>query len=189
MHRVRTMATLFSAVVFVLWLLAVAARGGWMPVADIFLVPLSLVLLPALLAVCIATLWSAIVAWRHNRLPVMIVTFALLASAVLPSKPAFVFGFHRDQFVAAAEAGLRIAGEANRYAEYSLPPAPFYASAHVGGERYSPTVITFTISGSYLLLVYISTDEPSHAHDTCSAGGIVVKRIEPRWFVCQRDWN
>jgi hypothetical protein len=179
----------------VLWFLAVAARGGWMPVGDIFLVPAFLVLIPAVLAVCITTLWRAIAAWRRNGFssrtlsPVIIVALALLASAVLPSKPAFVFGVHRDQFIQATDAGLRMAGEANRYTEYSLPPAPFYATAHVGREPDGAAVIEFTINESYLLLVYISTDEPTDAHDTCSAGGIAVTRIEPRWFVCRRDWN
>jgi hypothetical protein len=189
------MATLYSGVVSVLWLLAVAARGGWMPVGDIFLVPVFLILLPAVFAVCVATLWRAVAAWRGNRLssgtlsPLIVVTLALLASAMLPSKPAFVFRVHRDQFIQAAEAGLRMAGESNRYAEYSLPSAPFYESAHVDRAPAGAAVIKFTISDSYLLLVYISTDQSTDAYDTCSAGGIVVERIEPRWFVCRQDWN
>jgi hypothetical protein len=189
------MATFLSGGVSVLWLLAVAARGGWMPAGDIFLVPVFLILLPAVFAVCIATLWRAIAAWRRNRLspgtlsPVMIVALALLASAMLPSKPAFVFRVHRDQFIQAAEAGLRMVGETNRYAEYSLPSAPFYESAHVDRAPDGPAVIEFSISNSYLLLVYISTDEPTDASDTCSAGGIPVERIEKQWFVCRRDWN
>jgi hypothetical protein len=166
-----------------------------MPAGDILLVPVFLILVPAVSAVCIATLWHAIVAWRRNRLssatlsPFIIVALALLASAIPPSKPAFVFRVHRDQFIQAAEAGLRTAGETNRHAEYSLPPAPFYESAHVDWEPDGPAVIKFTISDSLLLLVYISTDEPTDAYDTCSAGGIPVERIEPRWFVCRRDWN
>jgi hypothetical protein len=189
------MATLIGGVVSVLWLLAVAARGGWMPVGDVFLVPVFLILLPAVFAVCVATLWRAIAAWRGNRLssgtlsPLTVVTLALLVSAILPSKPAFVFRAHRDQFIQAAEAGLRMAGESNRYEEYSLPSAPFYESAHVDRAPDGPAVIEFTISSSYLLLVYISTDEPTDAYDTCSAGGIAVERIEPQWFVCRRDWN
>jgi hypothetical protein len=194
-HRVQTMATWLSGVVSVLWLLAVAARGGWMPAGDIFLVPVFLILVPAVFAVCIATLWRAIAGWRRNRLssatlsPLIVVALALLAGAVLPSKPAFVFWIHRDHFIQAAEAGLRTAGETSGHAEYSLPPAPFYESAYVGREPDGPAVIEFTISSSHLLLVYISTDEPTDAHDTCSAGGIAVERIEPRWFACRRDWN
>jgi hypothetical protein len=189
------MATLYSGVVSVLWLLAIAARGGWMPAGDIFLVPVFLILLPAVFAVCIATLWRAIAAWRGNRLssgtlsPFTIVTLALLASAILPSKPAFAFQVHRDQFIQAAEAGLRMVGETNRYSEYSLPPARFYESAHVDRGPDGRAVIAFTISASYLLLVYISTDEPTDAYDTCSAGGISIERIEPQWFVSRRDWN
>jgi hypothetical protein len=52
-----------------------------------------------------------------------------------------------------------------------------------------PEVIKFTISNSYLLLVYFSTDRSTDAYDTCSAGGIAVGRIERQWFVCRRDWN
>jgi hypothetical protein len=166
-----------------------------MPAGDILLLPVFLILLPAVFAVCIAALWHAIVAWRRNRLswrtlsPFMVVALALLVSASLPSKPAFVFRVHRDQFIQAAEAGLRMGGETNQYAEYSLPPAPFYESAHVDREPDGPAVIKFTISDSYLLLVYISTDQPTDAYDTCSAGGVPVSRIEPQWFVCRRDWN
>jgi len=184
-----------SVVVSALWFLAVAARGGWMTVGDIFLVPVFLILLPAVFTICIAALWRATADWRLNRLSLgpflgfIFVVLALLVGSILPSNFSFVFRVHRDQFIRAAEAGLRMVGEANRYAEYSLPPAPFYESAHIGREPDGRAVIEFAISGSYLPLVYISTDEPTDADDTCSAGGVPVERIEPQWFVCRRDWN
>jgi len=41
----------------------------------------------------------------------------------------------------------------------------------------------------YQPLVYAPDGNPETFHDVCSAGGIVLRRLSPQWFVCQRDWN
>jgi hypothetical protein len=181
---------LFAVTLSMLWLLAVAARGGWIAAGDIVLVPGFLILISAMLVLCIVTLWRAFAAWHQEQLSsLIIVLVALLAGALLPSRPAFVFWLQRDHFIQVAEKGLDVAGEATGHAEHSLPSTPFYRSSHVIPQPDGSAVIEFIISDFYLPLVYVSTDQPADAYDTCSAGGVVVQKVTSRWFVCRRDWN
>jgi len=47
----------------------------------------------------------------------------------------------------------------------------------------------FIVDDYSLPLVYISTDNPDDVYDTCSQSGVSVERLEPKWYVCRRDWN
>ena len=74
--------------------------------------------------------------------------------------------------------------------DWKLPPANFYDSAWIAvslnGKAF---VANFVIDDFYLPLVYVSTNEPADAYDTCANGGRVVKTLEPHWYICQRDRN
>lgn len=83
-------------------------------------------------------------------------------------------------------AALERSGESQQ----RLPDTDFYdhawAAISLNGDA---IVVDFVIDEFYLPLVYVSTDEPQDAHDTCTNGGRVVKPLEPHWYICKRDWN
>lgn len=74
--------------------------------------------------------------------------------------------------------------------DLKLPEAEFYDSAWVSKSLNSEAlVVNFVVDEFYLPLVYISTDNPDDAHDTCASGGRPIKQLEAHWYICQRDWN
>ncbi|PSN17973.1 hypothetical protein C7271_14955 [filamentous cyanobacterium CCP5] len=74
--------------------------------------------------------------------------------------------------------------------QLKLPDTDFYDFAWAA-ESYNrqALIVDFVIEEYYLPLVYISTDNPDDAHDTCTNGGRPVKQLEPHWYICKRDWN
>lgn len=119
-------------------------------------------------------------------LVIMLVTYYLPVR--IPSKPATIFALYRDEFIALADSSISEFQDTK--IELRLPESPLYESASVY-SRLSPkgVVVEFIVSDFYLPLVYISTDNPDDVSDTCSRGGIPVERLEPKWYVCRRDWN
>lgn len=80
--------------------------------------------------------------------------------------------------------------QASDESSLKLPEHPFYDSAWVSVTVNSEAIkADFVVEEFYLPLVYISTDDPVDAHDTCTNGGYVVKQLEPYWYICKRDWN
>ncbi len=49
--------------------------------------------------------------------------------------------------------------------------------------------IEFIMNDFYTPLVYIPSDTPEDVWDTCSRGGKPLLKLEPYWYICQRDWN
>lgn len=100
-----------------------------------------------------------------------------------------VFDEHQmalTELATAAVSELEQSGES----DLRLPEAEFYDSAWVSKSLNSEAlVVDFVIDEFYLPLVYISTDNPDDAHDTCANGGRPIKQLEANWYICQRDWN
>lgn len=96
---------------------------------------------------------------------------------------------HREDFIEVATvavADLQQSGESS----LRLPDQTFYDSAWVSVTLNNEALdVEFVIEEFYLPLVYVSTDQPADVHDTCTNGGMVIKQLEPYWYICQRDWN
>jgi len=106
----------------------------------------------------------------------------------IPSRLAMTFHLHRDEFIGIANSS--ISEFHNTKVELHLPESPLYESASVYCSFSSKgVVVEFIVSDFHLPLVYISTDNPDDVHDTCSKGGVPIERLEPKWYVCLRDWN
>lgn len=100
-----------------------------------------------------------------------------------------VFTKYRPDLVSLAENAVAELEQSDG-SDRKLPPRNFYDSAWVSRTLSGQSVVVnFVVEEFYLPLVYISTDEPEDAYDTCANGGRVVKRLEPHWYICQRDWN
>jgi len=106
----------------------------------------------------------------------------------IPTRSGVTFYLHRDAFIELAESAVKEFQSTGRV--YRLPESPLYESADARLDLYSDVlVVEFIIDDFYLPLVYITTDNPEDVDDTCSKGGVPVDRLEPKWYVCSRDWN
>lgn len=100
-----------------------------------------------------------------------------------------VFTDNRAEFVQLAESSVQELEQSGDI-QLKLPDTAFYDSAWVTqGLNTDALIVDFVIDEFYLPLVYISTDNPADAYDTCANGGKPVKQLEPNWYICQRDWN
>lgn len=99
------------------------------------------------------------------------------------------FTSHRTEFEDLATTAVTALQDSGASSQ-RLPDTTFYDSAwaaiSLNGQA---IVVDFVVDEFYLPLVYVSTDNPQDAHDTCANGGRVVQDLEPYWYVCQRDWN
>lgn len=101
-----------------------------------------------------------------------------------------VFIEHRSEATQLAEAAVQELQQSGD-SDLRLPDAPWYdfAGAAVSWSSDEAIVVSFVIDEFYVPLVYISTDNPDDAHDTCANGGRSVMKLETYWYICQRDWN
>ncbi|MEM3459976.1 MAG: hypothetical protein QXO24_01995 [Candidatus Micrarchaeaceae archaeon] len=122
----------------------------------------------------------------------------------IPSKPEVVFRCNREEFIRLAESAVATYRTSRKF---EPPKSDLYRNVFVtdydgfidDGDLarrrvdYSVPpqriVVEFIIDDFYLPLVFIVDDNPDNVYDTCSRGGVIVSRIEPRWYVCARDWN
>lgn len=188
----RRLLLALSGVCAVGWILLQATTGDWF-FSDIFCVAaIAMVTLPLLPAVSIGTVaWVALRVFKRQLsladcLPVVVIVVSVFAGGNMPSKPAAMFWLHRGELVELAE---RATEECTEGCSIDLPPTSYYQSGYVYGRSSRVLVIEFLTGNFYLPLLYISTDDPEDVYDTCSAGGHPIERLEPRWYVCLRDWN
>ncbi len=184
-----------------LWIFHNLIVGDWFPrFFDHFLFGLTLMLvifvgiiliIPSIVAVILSLFrWLT----RRERFHVVSFLTLIIMLAVyflpieIPSRPAMTFCLHRGELIELAD--LSISKVQNIGRGFRLPESPLYESAVVDRDVTSKAlVIEFIIGNSYLPLVYISTDNPDDVEDTCSRGGVPIDRLEPKWYVCLRDWN
>jgi hypothetical protein len=190
--RERRILLALTALCAIMALAVAAAAGDWL-FSDVCCV-CSLALLTSLLLIALfvgASLHLAVRLYRKRAgladfLPLLIIVASIILASELPSKPAVIFPLHREEFVRLAEWAVARHGES---LSFSLPSRPFYKDAILYRDFSGAIVVEFITGNFYLPLVYISTDNPDDVYDTCSAGGGPVERLEPHWYVCQRDWN
>ncbi len=122
-------------------------------------------------------------------LPLAIMLVVKSSGMWIPSKTARAFYLHRDEFIALADSSASELQDTDKKG-FRLPESPLYELAGAYRDFYSnELVIEFIIDDYFLPLVYISTDNPNDVHNTCSRGGVLVERLEPKWYVCRRDRN
>ena len=88
------------------------------------------------------------------------------------------------------EAFMRVVATNREHGDYHLPPSSYYDDAVIykgdGG-----IVIEFYIDEAYTdfytPLVFIESGDPGDV-GACSNDGVVVRRLEPQWYLCKRDW-
>ncbi|WP_133510236.1 hypothetical protein [Candidatus Thiosymbion oneisti] len=122
-------------------------------------------------------------------LPLAIMLVFYFLPIHIPSRTEMAFYHHRDEFIELADPFVNEHQNADRLGCH-LPESPLYESAVAGRTWPSGAlVIEFIVADYSLPLVYISTDNPDDVRDTCSEGGVLIERLEPKWYVCLRDWN
>ncbi|MEM9121294.1 MAG: hypothetical protein AAGD09_25950 [Cyanobacteria bacterium P01_F01_bin.56] len=130
--------------------------------------------------------------WLGLSLGFAIVLTACLRPVATPEAVQQVedtFDAHRSEFTQLVNDAIHELEQSNA-SSVELPDRSFYDFAGVSESLEREAIqVTFVIEEFYLPLVYVSTDNPQHVHDTCANGGSVIKQIEPRWYICQRDWN
>lgn len=119
--------------------------------------------------------------------PVIMLVFYYLPIRI-PSRTATAFYLYRDEFIALADSSISEVRNTGR--GFRLPESPLYESAAVDRDFISKALIMeFIVDDYYLPLVYISTDNPDDTRGACSEDGGPLERLEPKWYVCRRDWN
>jgi hypothetical protein len=158
----------FTAIWLIGWLLLTLGRGAWWPSIGLLLPVFGLIWVIAGTTMAVLALGSGIVQGLRNQLafPVPLLAVAIgIAGAwligLVPSNSEWNFRLNRADYL----------GEIQRL-------FPDGKGSH-----------EFTPAGFYLPLVYIGSDNPSDDDGACSFDGGVVKKLEPQWYVCQRDWN
>jgi len=123
-------------------------------------------------------------------LPLLIMLAFYFLPTRIPSKPAVTFHLHRDEFIRIAESSVSELQDTDKR-KFRLSESPLYEDAWVYREFSSKALVAEFTVGSYSLpLVYVSTDNPGDTYSACPKleDGGPSEKLEPKWYVCMRDW-
>jgi len=135
--------------------------------------------------------------WLTRRERPHVATFLLLVITLviyflpmrIPSRKEMTFYHHRDEFIEFVDSSISELQDTDKRG-FRLRESPLYEDASIYRELSSETlVLEFIVSDYYLPLMYISTDDPAGTHGACFGDGGPIERLEPKWYVCRRDWN
>jgi len=122
---------------------------------------------------------------------------------ILPSRQEMIFYRHYEEFKELTELAVTQCREGHKF---DFPSRDFYeyvvlyeydgslyaGDINDGGLAYTDThkiAIEYIVDDFRHPLVFVTSDKPNEVYDTCSHGGGVIKKIEPNWYICERDWN
>jgi len=166
-----------------LWILLDLYSGGWLP---------GLSWLTIIVVILSLFKWLARKEQLHiiAFLPLLIMLAFYFLPTRIPSKPAVTFHLHRDEFIRIAESSVSELQDTDKR-EFRLSESPLYEDAWVYREFSSKALVAESTVGSYSLpLVYVSTDDPGGTYSACPKleDGGPSEKLEPKWYVCMRDW-
>jgi len=184
-----------------LWILLDLYSGGWLPglswLTIMIVVPAVIygiaLIIPSIIVVILSLFkWLARKEQPHiiAFLPLLIMLAFYFLPTRIPSKPAVTFHLHRDEFIRVAESSVSELQDTDKR-EFRLSESPLYEDAWVYREFSSKALVAEFTVGSYSLpLVYVSTDNPGDTYSACPKleDDGPSEKLEPKWYVCMRDW-
>lgn len=197
---------IYLFVLFLLYYTYCSIEGWYVLLRIFFIQAIVIVIAIILLLVLIIILLNKIIkgltakSWIQTVAPIAITFFFWNLTQIIPLYPSKVETTYKSNKIEFSNLVQEVLEQRRIDPYYKLSDNDLFdfaliESNHVliqnkkGSDIQEYLKIEFIIESFYRPLVYVSNDNVNEIYDTCSSGGSVIKKIEPNWYICNRDWN